>query len=306
MTSLSAVSIVVIAKNEQENIGRCLDSMQSCSDVVVIDDFSEDRTVELAESKGTRVLQHKFESFAKQRNWALEQAGLQRDWVLFLDADEELTSEFNSSLSATICSAPNEVAALSICRKTMLLGKWLRYSDGFPVWIMRVVRRGRANFVDSGHGEVPVPEVDGMMGMVPEPLIHYPFSKGLGDWFERHNRYSTREAELESKEFPSFRFRDTVSANGARRRRALRNLGRRLPCRPLIRFAYQYIWRWGFLDGAAGLTFSTLMAIYEAMIVAKRRELIHHRTEIEAGFPVGTGSPIAEHGGESPQGPAPA
>jgi glycosyltransferase involved in cell wall biosynthesis len=274
------VSIVVIAKNERENISRCLDSMRSYSDVVVIDDYSEDQTAQLAESHGARVLQHTFESFAKQRNWALEHADLKHDWVLFLDADEVLTPEFNDALRASINSATNDVAAFSICRKTMFLGKWLRYSDGFPVWIMRVVRRGRASFVDSGHGEVPVPPVDGTLVAISAPFIHYPFSKGLTDWFARHNRYSTREAELEFANLPPFRSRDLVTTNASVRRRALRNLGRRLPGRPLFRFAYQFIFRGGFLDGHAGLAFSTLMASYEAMIVVKKLELTYRDSEL--------------------------
>jgi len=185
-----------------------------------------------------------------------------------------LTDAFRDELTRTLPSADETVVGFRVCRKTMLMGRWLKHSDGFPVWIMRVVRRGRAWFADSGHGEVPVPPVQGRIETITSPMIHYPFSKGLSDWIDRHNRYSTREAELEASGTPGVAWRDVLSANSADRRRALRNLGRRLPGRPSLRFMYQYVWKLGFLDGRAGLTFSLLMAMYERMIVMKRRERI--------------------------------
>jgi hypothetical protein len=165
----------------------------------------------------------------------------------------------------------------------MLGGCWLKYSDGFPVWIMRVVRRGRARFASSGHGEVPVPPVEGRVQQVREPIVHHPFSKGLTDWLERHNHYSSREAALESTEGAPVAWSELIGADRAARRRAWRSLSRRMPGRPLFRFAYQYLWKKGFLDGRAGLTFSTLMAMYEAMIVMKRRELQNRGTEEKIG-----------------------
>jgi len=272
-----SLSVVIIAKNEAVNIRRCLLSVAWCDDVLVVDDFSTDGTGEVAECLGARVVQHPFTSFADQRNWALDHGGLRHEWVLMLDADEAATPEFQRDLAACVAAADDLTAAFAVCRKTMLDGRWLKYSDGFPVWIMRVVRRGRARFVNSGHGEVPVPPVDGRVLRVGEPIVHYPFSKGLSDWLDRHNHYSSREAALELSAAVPIVWPELVCRDGAVRRRALRNLGRRLPCRPLLRFAYQYFWKRGFLDGRAGLTFSTLMAMYEAMIVMKRRELRDRR-----------------------------
>jgi glycosyltransferase involved in cell wall biosynthesis len=268
-----SLSVVIIAKNEADNIGRCLASVAWSDDVLVVDDFSTDETAEIARSLGARVVQHAFTSFAEQRNWALECGGLRHEWVLMLDADEEATPEFHHALAACVAAADEHTAAFALCRKTMLDGRWLKYSDGFPVWIMRVVRRGKARFADSGHGEVPVPPVDGRVLRVQEPFVHYPFSKGLSDWLDRHNRYSSREAALELSADVPIVWAELFGRDASRRRRALRNLGRRMPCRPLLRFAWQYVWKRGFLDGRAGWKFSTLMAIYEALIVMKRREL---------------------------------
>jgi glycosyltransferase involved in cell wall biosynthesis len=275
------VSVVVIAKNESANIGRCLQSLTDFDDVVVVDDFSEDETAEIAQAAGVRVVTNRFESFASQRNWALENGALLHDWVLMLDADESLTPKLCNEIRAAIISAITEtinaaganVAGFMLCRRNWFLDRFLRFADGYPVWIMRLVHRGRARFQDSGHGEVPVPPVDGVLVKIREPFLHYPFSHGIGQWVERHNAYSSREAQLEWRDPPRWTWRDLLLGDGPHKRRALRNLARSLPLRPLLRFSHHYFWKWGFLDGRAGLAYSLLMAGYEGLIALKRREL---------------------------------
>jgi hypothetical protein len=115
------------------------------------------------------------------------------------------------------------------------------------------------------------------MGTISEPFLHYAFSKGLTDWIERHNRYSTREARLELDQFSGLKLRNFLSRDRAVRRSALRSLSRRLPMRPLFRLLYQYVLKRGFLDGRAGWTFSRMMAMYEGWIVMKREEMRRDR-----------------------------
>lgn len=268
-----SVAAVVIARNERDNIERCIQSLGWCDEIVLIDDHSSDGTAELAAKHDARVVTHRFESFAKQRNWALDDAGIVSEWVLLFDADEVATEAFRVAVGASVANADEHVAGFQLCRKTMFFGRWLKYADGFPVWIMRIVRRGRARFVDSGHGEVPVPPVDGTLPRIGEPFLHYPFSKGLNDWWQRHNVYSTREAEREWAEVQPLRIGDLFGRDPAARRRAARDLARRLPCRSWLRFFYHYVWRGGFLDGRAGWEFSAMMATYEGMIVQKKWEL---------------------------------
>lgn len=271
------LSVVVIAKNERVNIRRCLESVAWCDDVVVIDDHSTDDTARLAEESGARVLQNHFESFAAQRNWAISHAALRHPWVLMLDADEAVTPELERELQIVVRDVPDELVGFKMCRKTMFQGTWLRFSDGFPVWIVRLIRVGRFLFQDAGHGEVAVPAVDGRLGTVTAPFLHYPFSKGLHDWCERHNRYSTLEAEKELDEASLCEWRHLFSSDRSLRRQSLRSLSRTLPCRSFLRFVYQYFFKGGILEGQAGLAFSWLMAMYEGLIVLKRRELLANR-----------------------------
>lgn len=267
------ISVVVITRNEQVNIARCLKALAWCDDVVVIDDHSQDATVSLARMHGARVLEHRFESFASQRNWALDNANLRHPWALMLDADEVVTPELRSQIQLSLPAARPEVVGYRMCRKTMLFRQWLKHSDDFPVWLVRLVRVGHFQFEDSGHGEVPVPSNAGPLKTLSVPFLHYPFEKGLDDWIQRHNRYSAHEAMLELVESNVDVWNGLWTRDRAVRRRTLRHLSRRLPCRAALRFLYQYVIKRGFLDGSAGLTFSWLMAVYEGFIVLKRREL---------------------------------
>ena len=273
------ISVVVIAKNEAANIRRCIEALTWCEDIVVIDDHSVDDTARLASECGARVLPHGFESFARQRNWALEHAALRHDWVLLLDADEVATPELQREIERVVPTAGVNLVGFRMCRKTMFMGSWLKYSDGFPVWIVRLVRVERFRFEDSGHGEVPVPRVEGRLGTLSSPFLHYPFSKGLSDWIDRHNRYAAREAEREFRDSCASPWQDLWSGDRAQRRQSLRTLSRRLPSRSLLRFLYQYVLKGGFLDGRAGLTFSWLMAVYEGLIVLQRREMTLRQQE---------------------------
>jgi len=264
------IAAIVLAKNEQTNIARCVQSLHWADEIVVIDDASTDDTVSIATEYGARVVDHRFESFAEQRNWALRHAGLRSQWVVMLDADEVSTDAFANELKARVREASKEVVGFRTCRKTMLDGVWLRYSDGFPVWIMRVVRRGDAWFEDSGHGEVPVPKVRGTLGTIGSPFLHFAFSRGMDDWWARHVRYAAREAQRECELLQEASVWALFSSDPSNRRRALRSLARRMPARGALRFVYQYVFRAGFLDGRQGFHFCRMMACYESMIAIRK------------------------------------
>ena len=152
----------------------------------------------------------------------------------------------------------------------MMGSRWLKRCDAFPKWQFRLVRRGRANFADYGHGQKEG-EVDGRLGYVRAPYLHYAYSKGWHAWLERHNRYSSQEAVARLKDDVSWQM--VWSGTPSQRNKALKPLLSRLPGWPLARFLADYLLRLGFLEGREGLIYCVNMAYYEFLIQLKMREL---------------------------------
>ena len=266
-----SISVLILTLNEEANLPRCLDALAWADDVLVVDSFSTDRTVEVAEARGARVLQRRFDDFAGQRNFGLTEGGLRHEWVLHLDADEVVTPELRDEVFGVIGDGSKD--AYRVPSKMMLHGEWLRHAGMYPTYQVRLGRRDALSFVQVGHGqrEALPPE---RIGTLEHPLLHYSFSKGLEDWFERHNRYSTAEAKqaLEEAARGEIDWWGLVSGNSTNRRRALKQIAARLPFRPTLRFLYMYVLRLGFLDGAAGYTYCRLLSTYEYMTVIKMKE----------------------------------
>lgn len=265
------ISVLILTLNEEKNLPACLEAVKWCDDVVVFDSFSTDRTVEIARAAGARVIQRKFDNERDHRAVAL-QAGFKHAWVYNLDADEITTPELHAEMLRVVNDPGRKEVAYRVRFKNMFMGRWLRHSSLYPTWVMRLFRPEKISFERSINLRYVA---DGPEGRLDSHFEHYSFSKGLNAWFEKHNRYSWQEAEesLKSLARGGFNWRELFARSPATRRRALKELSFRLPCRPLLRFLYMFIWKRGFLDGWAGFTYCRLLTIYEYMIVLKMREL---------------------------------
>jgi len=260
------VTAVVLSHNEAENLPRCLRALRDCAEVVVIDDGSTDDSRRMAAGCGARVVSHPFVSFADQRNWAMDAAGLRYDWVLHLDADEVMTPAALEEIRLRLPSMTSGSAGF-LARKVILEGQWLRFSADYPVHVPRLLHRAGLRYVMRGHGEV-LASKPGESVFFDEPMLHYNFSKGWAEWRVRHLRYAIAEAVRIRSGAASFSLRALFSADRTERRAALRALSYRLPGRPALRFLYAYVLRMGCLDGVQGLRFCLAMASYERMIDA--------------------------------------
>jgi hypothetical protein len=264
---MSQISVLILTLNEEANLSECLDSCSWCDDIVVLDSFSSDRTAEIASRKAVRFIQRKFDNYASQRNAGLTEVPYEHPWVLMVDADERTPGDLVLEMKDAVSTADSETVLFRMRRKDFFLGRWLRRSSGYPTWFGRLVRLGRA------HVEREVNEeyiAEGKIAYLRGHLHHYPFNKGIAFWYDRHNRYSTMEA-LAKLPGPttSLSLGALLSADPIERRRALKGLAYRLPMRPALVFVYWYLLRLGFLDGRAGLTFSSMRASYEFLIDLK-------------------------------------
>jgi glycosyltransferase involved in cell wall biosynthesis len=263
------VSILILTLNEEINIGACLDSVSWCDDVVVLDSLSSDRTRDIAEARGARVFTRPFDNWSAHQNWAVGNIEFRHPWVLYLDADERCEDALRVEVLRRARSDAPE-SAFRVRRKDFFMGRWLRHAQLYPTWLVRLFRPQKIRYERLVN---PVAVIEGPTGALDAHIIHYPFSHGVSHWIARHNRYSDMEAlEVAKARQEHLPARRLWSGDPNERRRVLKNVFFRLPARPLIKFAYYYGWRRGFLDGRAGLTYSALQSIYEYMIDCKYLE----------------------------------
>lgn len=269
------ISVIILTKNEELDLPRCLAALRWCDDVHVVDSGSKDKTLEIARGFGVRIHEHPFASFGDQRNWSLDNCGLKHEWVLFLDADEVSNPEFTRAIQAAAAAAPSGVAGFYCCWKQIYDGVWLKHCDSFPKWQFRIMRKGRARFTDFGHGQKET-DVKGTIEYLRVPYDHHGLSKGIGHWLDRHNRYATLEANARLD--AQINWRKVFSRHGSTRNKALKPIVSRLPGWPLARFVMNYIFCLGFLEGRPGFVYCANLAYYEFLIRIKMREELARRS----------------------------
>jgi glycosyltransferase involved in cell wall biosynthesis len=265
-------------KNEAANLLRCLSSVDWADEIFVVDSQSTDGSIEIAQKNGAQVVQFQFDgAWPKKKNWALENLPFRNDWVFILDADEVLPPEAAEEFARAIANTGG-IAGYWINRRFMFMGRWLRHAY-YPNWNLRLFRHSLGRYeklTDAGtqSGDNEVHEhviVQGPTGRLCCEMDHYAFPS-VEVFVEKHNRYSNWEARVSADR----RLRGSASAirsGPVGRRRKLKLLSQRLPCRPLLRFLYIYVWQKGFLDGREGYYFARLHAMYEFLSVAKTYEL---------------------------------
>jgi len=266
------ISVIVLTFNEELNIGRCLDSISWCDDVVVLDSHSTDRTQEIAVAKGAQVELRAFDNYANQRNHALKEIEYRHPWVLMLDADEIVPEELRRELQEVLAHDDPDVTLYRLRRKDYFMGTWLKHSTNYSsLWFGRLMRLGHVWVERTINEEY---HTDGTTRDLQAALVHYPFNNGLSAWIDKHNRYSTMEAGLiVSGGGRAWQWRELFGGDPVVRRKAQKALVYSLPGRPLLMFVGRYFVTGGILDGRAGLMFCLLKTWYEYLIDCKVREL---------------------------------
>lgn len=264
------VSFLIPVKNEAANLPRCLASIAWADEIWVVDSQSTDGTIEIATAAGAKVEQFHFNgSWPKKHNWALETLPFKHEWVFALDADETLPPEAEAEVRE-IVTGSGVHAGYWVNRRFMFLGRWLNHAY-YPNWVLRLYKHRFARYerlttaaVNDTDNEVHEPVVvDGSTGRLRSEMAHYAFPT-IDSFVTRHNLYASWEAHVTLTGAPE---RDL----GWRLR--LKRWSRILPCRPLLRFLFVYVWQRGFLDGREGYYFARLHAMYEFLSVAKTYEL---------------------------------
>lgn len=264
MINKPSIAGVVLALNEELDIGRALRSLGWCDELIVVDSGSTDQTIQVALSYGAKVLtniQNGPFLITEQRNWVLENPEVKSEWIFFLDADEVVGPELAAYVKTnTIINTSHD--AYELTPRFWFFGKWLKYTQGYPNWHPRLVKKHTVRFEGgvwesfSSHANI---------GRIDIPYEHYAFSKGLEAWTIRHLRYAKWDAMeiLQSQQAHHL-------PNPIRTKRfsLARNLLKRVwPLRPLLRFMQKYLLQLGCLDGWQGLLYSLLIATFDLYVV---------------------------------------
>lgn len=269
MSNENKFSIVILTYNEEDSLQGCLDSVKWCDDVIIIDSYSKDRTCEIALKSGARVIQNGFFDFAQQRNFANETVNFKHNWCFHLDADEHFTNELREECNKAI--EEYQYGAFLVPAKEIMWGKWLKYSAG-TVYQMRFHKLKDARFEQYGHGQRECDLKKGL-GKLNNSYEHYFFSKGVNQWFSKHLKYASDEAENEKNvSMDSIDFSKLIKGKSYEKRRVLKAISYKMPFRPMLKFFYMYIYKLGFLDGKVGFRFCLMKSMYEQFIILKKIE----------------------------------
>lgn len=243
------LSVLLPTFNNDAIIRDCLESVKWVGEILVVDSFSSDRTLDICREYGARIIQHEYVNSAAQKNWAIPQCA--HEWVLQIDTDERLEPGLCEEIQAAISSAPPDVHAFRIGRKNHVFGVWLRVAAMYPDWQTRLFRRDTATFEDRQvHAHIRAP---GGKPALAHHILHYGMPNVRKQLLnlDRYTRYQASELQKRGKRFHWYQ----------------------LAVRPLVVFCYYYIWMRGFTAGYRGLLVSAYESTFDFWAHAKLWEL---------------------------------
>lgn len=259
-------AVILLSFNSEDTLGATLDRARLVSgEIFVVDSFSKDRTAEIARSHGAIVVEHPFEHYGAQRNWAIDNLPITLPWQLHLDADEWIDDE----LVAAINALPDDpaYAGYFLPRYVRFLGRVLRHGGMSPTWHLRLFRTGSGRCEDRKYDQHFILTA-GASAQLPGSMID-DIRMSLSEWTARHNRWADGEvAELYAEETGG-RIEPDARGNPAQRKRYLRQKYNQLPLfvRPFGLFFYRFFFRLGFLDGTQGFIFWVLQTFWFRFLV---------------------------------------
>ncbi len=260
------ISVVILTFNSELTISKTLASaFQVSDDVHVVDSFSTDATQQIVERAGAHFVQHAFEHYGAQRNWAMDHLPFRFTWQLHLDADEYLTPELVAEINHLKTNLPADVSGFYISRITCFLGRPLRHG-GLITRHMRLFQRGKGRCEERRYDQHFY--VDGATRSLRNAMID-DHRMSLAEWTARHNRWSDAEVDELLSESSGKTIAGRLGGSVVERKRALRGWYYGAPrlLRPFALFLYRYIFRLGFLDGIPGFIYLVLQTFWFRFLI---------------------------------------
>jgi glycosyltransferase involved in cell wall biosynthesis len=243
------ISVLLPTYNCARTVAQTLESVKWADEILVVDSFSTDGTLDLCREYGARIVQHEYVNSARQKNWALPQC--KHEWVLQIDSDEVLSPELREEIEQVVATAPPEVHAFRMPRRNHMLGRWVRHGGVYPDHQIRLLRRDQARWREREvHAHIEVP---GRVETLRHDLLHYDIphiTKPLRN-LDRYTRYEADEL----------------------RKKGVRFRWHQLLFRPVGAFLHRYLWKQGFRDGWRGLVICAYWSMYVFLTRAKLWEM---------------------------------
>ena len=237
------ITAVVLAKNEEENLPGCFESVRKLADeIILIDDCSSDKTVEIAKGAGAKIFKRKLDDFSAQRNFALGK--VETPWVLFIDPDEEVTQELAEEIKKAV--REGKFDGFRIPRKNVIFGKWIKHSGWYPDWQLHLFKKEKGKYVGRVHEQV---EIKGKVGELKNFLLHKNY-QSISQYLEKLSRYTSLEKEFQIDSGYKFSWQDLIK-------------------KPLGEFLRRFFAEEGYKDGVHGLVLSLLQAFSELVVYLK-------------------------------------
>lgn len=283
---MTDVSVIILTFNEEKHLARCLQSLHRFTDkVFIVDSFSTDRTVEIARSMGAVVVQNPWINYATQFNFGIANTPFQTTWLMRMDADEYVLPELADEINQRLVGLPDPISGVYVKRRVMFFDRWMRHGAYYPIWLLRLWRRGQGICEELWMDEhIKLTDVDG----VPAQTIQFQHDlvdhnlNNLTWWTHKHNQYAIREAidllNIRYNFDEAARVEPKLFGSQEQRTRFLKIQYASLPLftRPFLYFLYRYILRLGFLDGRPGLMWHFLQGLwYRFLVDAKLYEVYH-------------------------------
>lgn len=259
-----SISLIILTYNEEANLRKCLKSVEGLpKEIIIVDSGSTDETKRIAEEFGARFVVHEFKNQADQFNWALANTHPKGDWIMRLDADEEILPELKKEIEEKLSGLGAEVGGVILRRRTYFLGKWMKHGGIYPTELLRIFRNGQGMSEEREMDEHLILK-KGRTVTFKNDFIDNNL-KGLEEWKEKHRKYAVREA----KAYFSRSEEAAVEGSSGGRRWLKKHVYYRMPVflRVIFYFIYRYIFLFGFLDGCRGAEYHFLQAFWYRWLV---------------------------------------
>jgi glycosyltransferase involved in cell wall biosynthesis len=277
LTQKVPISFLVPTFNEEKNIAHCLESIKWADEIVVIDSFSTDQTKAICTKYGVKFYEHKFEGYARQKNWALDNLPFSNEWMFILDADERVSSELQEELVQLLTTGQIErYDGYYVNRRLIFEGKWMKRCGRYPATNLRLFRRQLGRYEEREVHEHII--LNGKIGHLKNNLIHHDY-RGIDHWIRKHHSFAEKEAREQFKILIAHKegTNQLYTSDRLGLRRFLKEkIWLRLPIllRPFLRFIQVYIFQLGFLEGRRGLKMSIMIMTSQILISLELDEML--------------------------------